>query len=235
MKTKSKFNTLYLMVALALAGIGGQAQAQFDSASARGVIRANTVRPDVSSAQPTGTLCGSGRGGNGVLDQVFNLCQGYDLRGTPPGWTNVDVGYQAGGGFTIPGTDTSAKVRQSKNTKAGALVGAGGTADYYVGPWRAGSFVISFVSQDRNFDPLYLPPNPPSFGVQEAGTIFYPAIGLAESRTAYGAGYNLDQVRASLSTASSNYTTGRAACPPGYSLNLIAAGPDGETYSCVKQ
>lgn len=227
MKTKSKFKThFYLLVALALAGVGGQAAAQIDSTNMRGTFRANTVRPEVPQGSASGTLCGSGRGNNGVMDQLLNYCQGYSLQPTPAGWINVpyshggvsvEVTCSGGGGpsnkisSTVPSRKTSSTVMQAAGDEPADPLPCYNT-------FPAASYVLSLLPQDRNLD----------------GGLGRYNYGGGPLPFALPIGY-FDALRSTLSTSASNYSPGRAACPPGYLLNLIAAGPDGETYSCVKQ
>lgn len=86
---KSKLKTFYLLVALALVGVGGQAAAQIDSTNMRGEFRPS--RPRVDLPTPAGSQCGwrMGSPGNQGNNSLVASCQGYDLQGTPAGWNTV--------------------------------------------------------------------------------------------------------------------------------------------------
>jgi hypothetical protein len=83
MNSNSKFTThFYLLIALAVAGFG--AQAQEDSTKMRGVYRANIGKIDLPTPSPAGSWCGSLV--NGV---TAAYCQGYDLVGNAAGWNTI--------------------------------------------------------------------------------------------------------------------------------------------------
>ena len=146
----------------------------------------------------------------GTPIETLVACQGYNLIAIPAGWANVPVIYPAGGGYQYTPPDTNSETSPSP---------------YFIAPYASGTITVSYIPQNPAYD-SYI--------------IFLVRFGLLGSSFGFPADplYSLpelDSLRASLSTSSPYYRAARSACPPTFSLTPIVSGPDGTTWSCIKQ
>jgi hypothetical protein len=140
---KSKFKSkihFYSLVAVLVAGFGGQAGAQGrsdDSTSTRPPLRANTVRNDLPPASPAGTQCGSVSTED---DRILNRvpCLGNDL-GVGRVFSSCPSGvYSAAHGACInpvaTGTETICTDGEVQTCNTYATYSVVSTAVFRIGP-----------------------------------------------------------------------------------------------------